>query len=226
MHVQKNAADILWVVAVIGIQAALAISKRHSLASLRAFLLVQAIIGAALLAIAIIANPWHYFYSWIAGTVVHHGLCAFLMWDLYTVVRLRGLPTRQGIFPIALIGLASILSGFYYANDSYRIIQDSAYRLVMPLDHGLSFSVGCMMAALPFYAMHVSAVIPKHVNLVIAGLSIYAFSYAGLLGHAIKAHPKMLHHAADFVYFISLFLWSKSLVSKGPLVAAEYPLTS
>lgn len=224
MHTRMNTTDMLWWVVIICIQACLAISNRHSLASLRAFLAAESIMGVALLAIARIAGPWTYFYSWVAGTVIHHGLCAFLMWSLYTVVRLRGLPSRQKMWPVVLIGAVSLLIGFHYASLSNGLIRDSAIRLITPIDHALSFSIGCMIAALPFYAMYVSAAIPRHINLVIAGLALYEFSYAGLLGAVISYSPEALSHAVDFVYLISLFLWSKSLRSKGPIVAAEYPI--
>jgi hypothetical protein len=213
--------DLIWWVAIIGIQACLAISNRHSMGFLRAFLAAETFVGSVLLAIARIAGPWTYFYSWIAGTIIHHGLCAFLMWSLFDFVRLRGLPNRQNRWPVVLLGLASLMLGLYYASRSYGIIQHSAFRMVRPMDHALSFAIGCMIAGLPFYAIYVSASIPKHVNLVIAGLAIYEFSYAGLLGSAISAHPKVLSHAVDCVYLVSLFLWSQSLRSKRPSVAAE-----
>lgn len=224
MHTLMSTTDLLWWVVIICIQAFLAVSNRHSLASLRAFLAAESIMGAILLAIARIAGPWTYFYSWAVGTIIHHGFCAFLMWSLFTVIRARGLPNRQNLWPPVLMGSASLLFGLYYASVSYTLICDSAYRLVMPMDLALSFGIGCMIAGLPFYALYVSAVVPRHINLVIAGLAIYEFSYAGLLGEAVKAHPKALSHVVDFVYIISLFLWSKSLRSKGPIVAAEYPI--
>lgn len=221
MHIRIIPIDVAWCVAILGIQAYLAICNRHSVGPLRAFLAVEVIMGVPLLAIARIAGPWTYFYSWIAETVIHHGICAFLMWNLFAIVRLRGLPTRQNRWPIALIGVVSILLGIHFAKASYGAIYDSAFRLVMPMDHALSFSIGCMVAGLPFYAVYVSAVIPRRVNLVIIGLAIYEFSYAGILGSTISKHPKALSHAVDFVYLISLFLWSQSLRSKSPSAAAE-----
>lgn len=221
MHTRMSTTDLLWWVVIIGLQACLAISNRHTLSSLRAFLVAESILSATLLAVAKIANPWHYFYSWIAGTVIHHGLCAFLMWSLFAVIRSRGLPTRQNRWPIALLGIVSLAAGIYFAIAAYGIIEPGAFRMVVPLDHGVAFSIGCMMAGLPFYMVYVSARIPRSLHMALAGFAIYEFAYAGLAGAVISAHPRMLNHAVDLVYLLSLFLWSKSLYSIRPLEAAE-----
>lgn len=210
----------LWLL-IIGIQAMLAMSKGRGLGFLKAFLATQSIIGCVLFVIARFAGSWTYFYFWCAGTVVHHALCAFLVTQIYTVVRRRGLPSRQSLIPLYIMGALSLMAGLHFAGAAAKILTSPLVRLVLPLDHALAFSILCMICLLPAYCIAISSSIPSRLYLVIGGFALYEATYTGKLAIWITSLRFTNQHTADFAYLFSLFLWLFALRSKSPQVAAE-----
>jgi hypothetical protein len=210
MH-QTAAATALWL-AIIGMQAILAI-KGRGLDFLKHFLAAQSVMGCILFTINCLAGHRAYLYSWCSATVVHHGLCAFLTYRLYLVVRERGLPSRQSPVPIYIMAAGALLIGLRYAGVAAALITNATVRLVLPLDHAFSFAVVCLLSVLPLYSAVISSTIPKQIYLVIAGFALYEATYAGKVGFWITSHVFVAHHAADFAYLISLSLWYLALNS-------------
>lgn len=221
MHARLTLLDaVLWLL-IIGIQAMLAMSKGRGLGFLKAFLAAESITSSVLFVIIRCAGPWTYFYSWCADAIVHHALCAFLVSQIYTIIRQRGIPSRQSLIPVYIMGALSLMAGLHFAGLAAKILTSPLVRLVLPLDHALSFSLLCMICFLPAYCIVIASSIPSRLYLVIGGFAIYEATSAGMTSVWITSLRFTAQHAAEFAYLISLFLWFVALRSKSPKVAAE-----
>jgi hypothetical protein len=216
-----SSSDLIWWAAILLIQAILANSKTRSLGFLRAFLGVEATMGAILLTIAKAGGVWTYFYAWIAATVIHHALCAYLVGSLFTIVMRRGLPGRQSPVPLFLMSIVSMGLGLRFAEASYSLLHCAPARLIFPMDHALSFAIASMVAFLPIYSIAISATIPSAVKLIIGGFAIYEFAYVGWVSSVIVYNRIFLPHAVDIVYLASLVCWFIAIRSKRPKVVEE-----
>lgn len=218
--------DLLWAFGIPVIQLSMCRWRNRSIGFLTVFLLVESIAELALASINAWGSDEAFLYAWCIGAALHHAMCGFLLSNIYGVVRKRGLPGRQSVLPIcALTGFAGGV-GFAFAKYSLGLIIAPSLRMVFPLDHAVSFAIGCMLAIVPFYCFAISSSIPRPVYLVLIGFGIYETAYAGLLGLFITRRHLDFPHAIDVVFLISLYVWSVALRSKNPSEVAELlPIT-
>lgn len=213
--------DLLWRLGIPALQLAVCLRKNTRIEFLRVFLLVEASAELLLACIFSFGGKDLYLYAWLAGSVLHQAMCGFLLANVYHVIRLRGLPSRQSRMPIfAMAGLSGGI-GFGFARASMGLVFEPTLRMFLPLDHALSFAIGCMLVMAPFYCFAISSSIPRPVYLVLVGFGIYETAYAGLLGLFITRRHLDFPHAIDVVFILSLFIWSVALRSKNPKEAEE-----
>lgn len=221
MHSGFTFSDLAWAFGIPALQ--ILVSIRSGITSLRVFLFTLALSGIilAMIGITFPEGSLTYFYAWIAGTVLHHGLCAFLLANLFTIVRRRGLPSRQSVLPLYIMCSGALMLGFHFAGISYGLLHCDPARLIYPMDHAFSFAIASMVAFLPLYSIAISATIPTNVRFVIAGFAIYEFAYVGMVSSVIVYNRIYLPHAVDLVYLVSLVLWHTAIRSKHPEAAEE-----
>lgn len=217
---------LLWALGIPVLQLLVCVQKNPSIQFLRVFLLVEAVAEIALAAIGVYGSSNAYLYSWLAGCVLHQAMCCFLLANIYSIIRRRGLPWRQSVIPIyAMLAVAASI-GFWFAKYSLGLVFVPSLRMFMPLDHAISFSIGMMLAMLPLYEFAISSSMPRSLDLVMIGFAIYEVAYAGLLGLFISRQRIDFPHAIDCVFLVSLFVWSVALRSKDPKEVEELlPIT-
>lgn len=214
MHSGLTFSDLAWAFGIPALQ--ILVSLLPGIKSLRVFLFAEgaySIIQAALV-FALGKSSQPYLYIWIAGAIVHHALFAYTVSNLFSIVRLRGLPSRQSQSPVLVMLAASIALGIYFAFVSNGMIENYNIRIIIPLDYAMGLTEGCMLVMLPFYCIAISSSMPRPVFLALAGLSIYEISYLGLMGSFITYRRMNFPHGADFVYLLSLTLWLLPFIPK------------
>jgi hypothetical protein len=218
--------ELLWRWGIPVLQLVVCFRKNPSIEFLRVFLQVEAFAELLLGLICVLATPTVYLYSWLAGTALHHAMCCYLLTNIYSAVRRRGLPWRQSVIPIYALAFVAGAIGFSFARYSLGLVLEPTLKMFLPLDHAISFSIGCMLAMLPVYQFAISSSMPRALNLVMVGFAIYEIAYAGLLGVFITHQHIDFPHAIDVVFLISLFVWSVALRSKNPKEVEEcLPIT-
>lgn len=201
--------EFLWTLGIPALQFIVAAHTNKSLRFLSTFLFAEAI-GEVIVNIvaAMYGDGTVYLYTWIGGVLLHHGLSAYLLANIFSVVRLRGLPSRQSIKPLLFLTMLALGVGFHFAELSASL---GAFKIITPLDHALSVALGCMIGVLPFYCLVIDSSLPASLQLTAGALAIYEFSYAGLLGKFIVSQHMDYPHTIDIVYIISLVIWYTAL---------------
>jgi hypothetical protein len=205
MHTSISSSNLAIWIALITTQGVIGSRIRYGF--VRTFLLCEFSLGALSLSFAFTLRPWPYFYSWLAGVLVHEGLIAFLIGSLLNFVRSNALPSRRGTTPVALLVAAAGTGAILPARVTLQQMASlGVLRIILPWDHAF-FSACCWIVCLfPLYATCVGATIPKRHALILAGTGIYAAGSTGLVTLYLFRLGSFTH-APDCCYCISLIVW-------------------
>ena len=213
--------DRLWAFGIPALQLAACLGRNPAVSFLRTYLMVEAVNEILLALISIFASLSTWTYAWLAGTFLHHAMCGYLIANIYRVVRLRALPSRQSVIPVLCMTVLSIAAAVCFAHAALGLVFVPTLRMFLPLDHAISFAIGCMVVLVPPYRIAISSSLPRPVALALWGFVIYETAYAGVMGAFVVKQHLDFPHLIDVVYVFSLYVWSTALRSKSPAEATE-----